>query len=111
MAETMHLVGEGSYPTIPTITFPIGEAAKAFRYMAASKHVGKIVLTMDDAKPTLVELKPIRALTEDEDVEGGIFVVTGGLGGLGRELLRWLAQRGAKKLGVIDVISEEQLDE
>ncbi|KAA6353244.1 MAG: putative type I polyketide synthase, partial [Streblomastix strix] len=53
----------------------------------------------------------IRALTEDEDVEGGIFVVTGGLGGLGRELLRWLAQRGAKKLGVIDVISEEQLDE
>ena len=57
---------------------------EAFRQMAQAKHVGKIVLV-----PTGPTAGAIHA--------DATYVVTGGLGGLGLEVARWLVGRGSAK--------------
>ncbi|MBF0318966.1 MAG: SDR family NAD(P)-dependent oxidoreductase, partial [Nitrospirae bacterium] len=72
--------------------FPITDAVAAFRYMAASKHVGKVVLDMGNIR--------------NEQIKRGIicsdatYVVTGGLGALGLELCSWLVEMGARHIAL-----------
>ncbi|MFH9869076.1 SDR family NAD(P)-dependent oxidoreductase [Streptomyces lydicus] len=74
--------------------YPLGEAATAFRTMAAADHVGKLVLTVPnggEARAVLPEMDlPVQ--------EGGAYVVTGGLRGLGLATAQWLAEHGAGHL-------------
>lgn len=65
---------------LPTTTFSTGEIVDAFRFMSAAKHTGKIVVTHNS-----------------EDVRSdGVYLITGGLNGLGLLTARWLAQKGAE---------------
>ncbi|KAK2944744.1 putative Long-chain-fatty-acid--AMP ligase FadD26 [Blattamonas nauphoetae] len=108
LRETMDLFHNGSYQPIPYIAYPVSEAAAAFRFMAGAKHTGKIVLTNHNAPEIPVELKPERVLTSKADVESGVFVVTGGLGGLGQMLLKWLTQRGVTSIAILEIMTEEE---
>ena len=65
--------------------FPLGEAPAAFRHMQTAQHIGKIVFQM----PPLAarRLRPDRT-----------YLITGGLGGLGLEVARWMVERGARHL-------------
>ncbi|MFI6774047.1 SDR family NAD(P)-dependent oxidoreductase [Nocardia sp. NPDC050412] len=80
----------------PTCTeFPFTEAATALRYMAAAKHIGKLILTV----PQEGEIEVAAPEGSTPVVrEGASYVVTGGLGGLGLEITRWLADRGAARI-------------
>jgi NADPH:quinone reductase-like Zn-dependent oxidoreductase len=69
----------------PVTAFPATDVAEAFRYMAGARHVGKVVVTMPVADPV-----PVRA--------DGTYVVTGGLGGIGRHVARHLIAGGARHL-------------
>jgi acyl transferase domain-containing protein/acyl carrier protein len=66
----------------PHTVFRIEDAKTAFRVMAQGHHVGKIVLSLDDRQPF-----PIR--------HRATYLVTGGLGALGRQVARRLVDRGA----------------
>ncbi len=79
-------IGEGKLKTLPRQTFPLTEAAAAFRYMAQARQIGKIVLTQDGAFKGL----PIRS--------DATYLITGGLGGIGLNVGRWLAGQGAQHL-------------
>lgn len=70
---------------LPVTNFSITEAIAAFRYMQAAKHIGKVVLT---------------AVHEGQKLflEDATYLITGGLGSLGLELAKWLAEQGAKHL-------------
>jgi len=70
---------------LPLKTFRLAEAADAFRYMAAAKHTGRVLLTpgCDTASSSF-------AIRRD-----GAYIVTGGLSGLGRLTVEWLATQGA----------------
>lgn len=66
-------------------TFPLSAATLAMRFMQQARHVGKLVLTV----PHLAG----ESLPADRT-----YLITGGLGGLGLELARWLVGRGARHI-------------
>ena len=78
----------GRLRPLPRRTFARSEAAAAFRFMAQARHVGKIVLAGDPAGDS-----PIATLRPD-----ATYLITGGLGALGIEVARWMADRGARHL-------------
>jgi myxalamid-type polyketide synthase MxaB len=71
------------FKPLPVRAFPMQSVRDAFRFMAQARHIGKIVITQDEAPV-------IRA--------DSTYLVTGGLGGLGLVTARWLVERGAKHL-------------
>jgi acyl carrier protein len=66
----------------------------AFRLMAQGAHTGKIVVAIDaDAAP----VRPRRAAVP-RDWAAGTYLITGGSGGLGVEVARWMAGEGARRI-------------
>lgn len=79
---------------------------EAFRYMSSGKHTGKVLIQMREEpamyKPTKsVNLVPVTAITRPVPWSQKSYLITGGLGGFGFELTRWLVRKGAKKLVVL----------
>ncbi|XP_072763175.1 fatty acid synthase-like [Anoplolepis gracilipes] len=70
----------------------------AFRYMAAGKHIGKIMIKIHKEDESLDT--PILARPRYYCMEHKCYIVLGGLGGFGLELIDWLILRGAKNLVV-----------
>jgi zearalenone synthase (highly reducing iterative type I polyketide synthase) len=84
-----------STPIVPITTYPISEVEQAFRLMQAGKHIGKLVLTWgdDDVVPVLEgQKKPLKL------DPNAVYILVGGLGGLGRSLSMRLVHLGARKL-------------
>lgn len=99
LRETMALLGEGKLsPPSPTRVFPATEVANAFRAMQDGDIRGRIVITPrpGDIVPQLVpgsgSQEPLKF---DENAS---YLVAGGLGGVGRSILMWMATHGAKHL-------------
>ncbi len=101
------------YRPLPHKVFPVTEAVDAFRYMAMGKHIGKNVLSFDVADV------PIGRITEAgylfrPDVS---YLITGGAGGFGLAVAKWLAQQGARHLvlmsrsGPPDEASQADIDQ
>ena len=86
--------------------FRAEEAEKAFRYMTTGKHIGKIVLKMRDEEDMKVVVKgyspspALKVTTKTYFDEKKVYVITGGLGGFGIELLQWMLHLGARKFVV-----------
>lgn len=68
---------------LPYTRFPLSDVVSAFRYMLQAKHTGKIVVTPSAARQMRIR-------------EDGTYLITGGLGGLGLVMARWLVEHGAK---------------
>lgn len=70
------------------------EIEKAFRYMQTGKHMGKIVVRVDEN-----DLVPAIPLVPEVQINPeATYILAGGLGGICREISRWLAEKGAKHL-------------
>lgn len=78
----------GTLQAPPITSFPIGKAVDAFRFMAQAKHIGKIVLLV----PTELQL-----LIHPDST----YLITGGLGGLGRAVATRLIEQGAQHLVLV----------
>lgn len=95
LAEVTSLVASGALGPLPYRSFPANRADAAFRLMAAGKHTGKVLLNMAAPfVPTTGE--PLR-VTFAVDPEAA-YLVTGGFGGFGKVIARWLVDRGARHL-------------
>jgi len=73
--------------------FPISQVINAFGYMTSAKHIGKIVVSLQD--PEVVVSSSEETLTFRAD---GTYLITGGLGGFGLVLGQWLVEHGARHL-------------
>ncbi|KAI1376577.1 hypothetical protein F4677DRAFT_418954 [Hypoxylon crocopeplum] len=79
----------------PLHVFKFSEVAEAFRMLQARKHGGKVVLQVVDddevpatlPKPAEIQLHP-----------DATYIIPGGMGGLGRALMTWMAAKGARNL-------------
>ncbi|MEU5575168.1 type I polyketide synthase [Streptomyces coeruleorubidus] len=85
------LVG-GTLPLLPVTEHPVTEAPSAFHTMASARHTGKLVLTWPAEGTDTLPMRPEDVPVVRPDAS---YLVTGGLGGLGLLVARWLAERGA----------------
>lgn len=86
---------DGELTPVQTTVFPMTRATEAFTHMARARHVGKIVLVPDAVDEVVVApgATPVR--------RDASYLVTGGLGDLGMEAARSLAERGAGRIVLV----------
>ncbi|MFM8719377.1 MAG: SDR family NAD(P)-dependent oxidoreductase, partial [Chthoniobacterales bacterium] len=95
MAEITALVAEGKLRPLLHRSFPANRLDAAFRLMAGGRHTGKVILNFAEPfVPREGEL-PARPFRIDGDA---LYLVTGGFGGFGKSLARWLVEQGARHL-------------
>lgn len=80
------LLADGRLPAPRVTAFPMYRAREAFALMRDARHQGKIVLSL-----------PRPARFRDD----GAVLVTGGLGGLGLLVSRWMVERGARHVVLV----------
>lgn len=85
---------QGYFHALPTTVFPAAEAENAFRYMAQSKHTGKVVLDLSE-QPVMAFPAPT---TGARIRDNATYLVTGGTRGFGLEIAKWLVAQGARHL-------------
>ena len=78
----------GLITSLPRQVFAMEDTPRAFRLMAQARHVGKIVLRHGASTPAQIR-------------RDGTYLVTGGLSGLGLQVARFLAERGAGRIALI----------
>ncbi|KAL7625246.1 hypothetical protein AAE478_004461 [Parahypoxylon ruwenzoriense] len=96
MADVFRYFQEGVVKLVtPLHIFKFSEIAEAFRMLQARKHGGKVVLQVvdDDNVPVTTSRKVELRLRPD-----ATYIIPGGMGGLGRSLMRWMAAKGARNL-------------
>jgi polyketide synthase 12/myxalamid-type polyketide synthase MxaB len=89
-------IAAGQLQPLPHRSFALAAVARAFRYMAQARHIGKIVVLADTAGNAAGEERlslPVRP--------SATYLITGGLRGLGLLTAGWLAQQGAEALALI----------
>jgi malonyl CoA-acyl carrier protein transacylase len=74
----------GTLKPLPYQSFPFSQAVSAFRTMSLAKHIGKIIITQNS-----------------EFQYQGTYLITGGLGGLGLLVARWLINKGVRDLVLV----------
>ncbi|KAH6649117.1 acyl transferase domain-containing protein [Truncatella angustata] len=82
-------------PLYPTTVFEAEKIQDAFRYMQKGIHMGRIVVRMPEDPASLPIALPAPKPIFSPD---GVYLLAGGLGGLGRSILSWMASHGARHL-------------
>ena len=92
LLELMAMFQQGGLKPLPHNIFPVEDAANAFRYMARRKNIGKVVLSFASAES---KIHSHRSAAPRADAT---YLITGGQGGLGLLMARWLVEKGARNL-------------
>ncbi|PYI11208.1 putative polyketide synthase [Aspergillus sclerotiicarbonarius CBS 121057] len=95
LKQTMSLYEQGHiHPIHPTTVFDAHRAEDAFRYMQKGLHMGRIVIQFQqgDNLP-LEQTPPSPSFKEDR-----VYLLVGGMGGLGRSVASWMVSAGARHL-------------
>ena len=85
LEEVMGRIAAGELTPLVHTRWPLAEAGAAMAFMRDARHIGKIVLTAPPLRGG--RLRPDRT-----------YLVTGGLGGIGCAVARWLADHGARTI-------------
>ncbi|MHC5767581.1 MAG: SDR family NAD(P)-dependent oxidoreductase [Nostoc sp.] len=83
-----------TFHPLPHRVFPISRVVSAFRYMAQAKHIGKIVISLQEPD---VKVVPSSQATVTFHADA-TYLITGGLGGFGLAVAQWLVKGGARHL-------------
>ncbi|PMB72945.1 Compactin diketide synthase mokB [Beauveria bassiana] len=86
---------ESFKPIRPIRTFGPQQVSEALKYMQKGHHMGKLVVALpEDASQIPAVTSETSILFSDE----ATYLVVGGLGGLGKEVARWMVEKGARSL-------------
>lgn len=94
-------------PLIRTI-FEMNKVEDAFRFMASGKHVGKVIIKIQDDLdcfssspcPPHLSLRSNQVMKATHFNPLKSYLVVGGLGGFGLEVLQWMTEKGARNIVV-----------
>ncbi|MBI1357395.1 MAG: SDR family NAD(P)-dependent oxidoreductase [Acidobacteria bacterium] len=96
LREVMEHIAAGRFRPLERRVVGIEQASEAFHEMAQARHIGKLVLSTENAETTEIEPAPAPIVRAD-----GSYLVTGGLGGLGLSAAGRLAEQGAGGLALL----------
>jgi NADPH:quinone reductase-like Zn-dependent oxidoreductase/surfactin synthase thioesterase subunit/SAM-dependent methyltransferase/acyl carrier protein len=92
--EAMAFFREKGLLPHPVKIFPVGKIKDALRYMAAGKHIGKVILSCEGN----AVLSPPRAILFEKDAS---YLISGGCSGFGLAVARWMSRKGAETLVLV----------
>ncbi|KAI0532709.1 hypothetical protein GGR58DRAFT_489208 [Xylaria digitata] len=98
LKSTLGLLKRGAHHPSPLHIYPVSKVEEAFRFLQSGKHTGRIVIGIDSADIVPQRILGKRAWQFDPRAS---YVVAGGFGGLGRAIIKWMADRGAKNLIIL----------
>ncbi|KAI3536794.1 KR domain-containing protein [Colletotrichum abscissum] len=81
----------------PLHVFSPSKLEDAMRFLQGGKNTGKVIIDYASATDT-VEYRPSQLQHGYNFDANATYVISGGLGGLGREIARWMVSRGARNL-------------
>lgn len=81
------------FPLLPNTGFDVNEIAEAFRYMQKGVHTGRINVKIPADTGALTPSSSRRRAQFRGD---GVYLLAGGLGGLGRSIISWMIKHGAR---------------
>ena len=93
--EVIELFNERKVKALPFTAFKINEINQAIDFMTKGRHIGKVVISMEDQ---IVNALPAEELNFKPDAS---YIITGGASGLGLEMAKWMADKGAKNLALV----------
>lgn len=93
-------IQSGTVQPLPTTVYNEYQLEQAFRFLASSRHIGKVVVKIRDEASTTT-IKTINAFPRTYVNSDKSYILVGGLGGFGLELADWLISRGATKLMLV----------
>ncbi|MGK5637129.1 type I polyketide synthase [Streptomyces sp. URMC 126] len=94
-AEVADRVRDGVYRPVPHRVYPAHRVADAFEALQHSRHIGKIVISLEEPPPLREEPRPYAP------DPSGTYLIVGGLTGFGAATARRLADRGARHLALV----------
>ena len=87
LRDTVAAVERGELRPLHSAVFAFDDAVSAYRHMAQAHHIGKIVLRQSVCGASISAKAS--------------YLITGGFGGIGTQLLRWLVSRGARNIVLV----------
>jgi acyl transferase domain-containing protein/NAD(P)-dependent dehydrogenase (short-subunit alcohol dehydrogenase family) len=95
-------IGRGLWRPLPVKVFAAQEPGDAFRFIAQARHIGKIAIEMGRNVSVLPGTdRPLFSTNAG-------YLITGGLGGIGLTVAKWMAQEGA---GTLLLMSRREVSE
>ena len=96
MKQVVNLFENNKLTPVPTTVYPMEKVREAFHFMATGSHIGKVVFNVTNGfSPD--ELKP----AVQKFSSNATYIVTGGHGGIGQALSRWLCDNGARHIVLV----------
>ncbi|XP_078355014.1 uncharacterized protein LOC144639605 [Oculina patagonica] len=94
--KVLQLLTDGTLRPIKTTVYPIAAFKETFRMMSKGVHIGKIVFDVSS------EPFPLCVQNSSKLVKpNATYIITGGFGGIGLALSRWMCKKGAKHLVLV----------
>lgn len=87
-------------PINPFTATDVSKLDQVLLKFSKGTHIGKLVVTFQDPQ-TLVKMLPAPSRPRVQFDPAASYIVVGGLGGLGRSIMRWMCERGARNLVVL----------
>lgn len=92
--ELAEMLESAQLEPLPCTEFPISRIGEAIRYMSQARHVGKVVVTLEDERFRVRrDANRPAALRADAS-----YLVTGGTAGFSRSIAEWMGRNGAGRL-------------
>ena len=93
-------IQSGVVTPIGSTVFDKDQVQQAFRYMSAGKHTGKVVIKIRDEELIHFPKLTVKAIPCTLFSPVKSYIIIGGLGGFGLELLQWMVDKGARHVVV-----------
>ncbi|CAG2103550.1 unnamed protein product, partial [Medioppia subpectinata] len=91
-------IGSGVVQPLNRTIYDHNRCEEAFRFMASGRHVGKVIVKIRDEE-LFKQILHFNAIKMPA-IPRTTYIITGGLGGMGLEIIDWMVNRGAQRFVV-----------
>ncbi len=94
LSELSQRIQDKTFYPLPHRVFPVSRSVGAFQHMAQARHMGKVVISMKEHGILVAPLYEEKVVFRPDST----YLITGGFGGFGLTLARWIIENGGRHL-------------